>query len=50
MEEREDEGWLFRGATLWERAAAIVGGLLLVCSSVLLDMIGFGGPVSCHIE
>ncbi len=33
-------GWLFRRSTLWERAVMIVGGLLLVYSSVLFDTIG----------
>ena len=34
--------WLFRHTTLRERAALIVGGLLLVYSSVVLDMVGMG--------
>jgi len=32
--------WLFRRTTLWERAALIAGGLLLVYSSLALDAIG----------
>jgi TRAP-type uncharacterized transport system fused permease subunit len=32
--------WLFRHTSLWERAILIVGGLLLVYSSVLLDIVG----------
>ena len=33
-------GWLFRRTALWERAIMIVGGLLLVYSSVIFDIIG----------
>ena len=33
-------GWLFRRTALWERAVMIVGGLLLVYSSVIFDVIG----------
>jgi TRAP transporter 4TM/12TM fusion protein len=33
--------WMFRRMTVWERALMIVGGLLLVYSSVLYDVIGF---------
>jgi TRAP-type uncharacterized transport system fused permease subunit len=32
--------WFFRRTTLWERCVLIAGGLLLVYSSVLLDLIG----------
>lgn len=32
--------WLLRRTTLWERAALIVGGLLLVYSSLILDAVG----------
>jgi len=34
--------WLLRRTALWERAALIVGGLLLVYSSLVLDLIGMG--------
>ncbi len=33
--------WMFRRMSIWERAVMIVGGLLLVYSSVLYDVIGF---------
>jgi TRAP transporter 4TM/12TM fusion protein len=32
--------WLFRRTTLWERVALIVGGLLLVYSNILYDVVG----------
>ncbi len=34
--------WLLRRTALWERIALIVGGLLMVYSSVILDVIGMG--------
>ena len=34
--------WLFRRTTPWERIALIIGGLLLVYSSILFDAIGLG--------
>jgi TRAP transporter 4TM/12TM fusion protein len=34
--------WLFRRTVLWERFALIIGGLLLVYSSIVLDLIGMG--------
>ena len=34
--------WFFRRTTLWERFVLIGGGLLLVYSSLLLDVIGMG--------
>jgi TRAP transporter 4TM/12TM fusion protein len=32
--------WFFRRTTLWERVALIIGGLLLVYSNILFDVIG----------
>jgi TRAP transporter 4TM/12TM fusion protein len=33
--------WFFRRTAVWERCALIIGGLLLVYSSVICDVIGF---------
>ena len=34
--------WLFRRTALWERIALIVGGLLLVYSNIIFDVVGMG--------
>jgi len=34
--------WLFRRTALWERIALIVGGLLLVYSNIIFDLVGMG--------
>jgi TRAP-type uncharacterized transport system fused permease subunit len=35
-------GWLLKQTALWERAALMAGGLLLVYSSTILDAVGTG--------
>jgi TRAP-type uncharacterized transport system fused permease subunit len=35
-------GWLLQRTAVWERAALMVGGLLLVYSSAILDALGVG--------
>ena len=34
--------WLLRRTALWERAALIIGGLLLVYSNIAYDFVGMG--------
>ena len=34
--------WLFRRTAVWERIALIVGGLLLVYSNIIFDVVGLG--------